>query len=196
MKNDFQILPHKPVSSKTLIMHDQGRSNPISLDDPASSVMTDFQHIRPFSISSKALIEQINQKMIACGVRLLFVTDDNEIFQGLVTYTDIFGEKSVQYVQEHGGLRDEITAMDIMTPLNQLQALLISDIMNARVGDILTTIKNNSRQHLLVVMNQADDTQVIAGMFSSTQMEKQLEMKIDVSHRANTFADLGRALSG
>jgi hypothetical protein len=48
------------------------------MEDPALSMMSDFYHIRPFSIPATATIEQINSKMIACGVRLLFVSDDKD----------------------------------------------------------------------------------------------------------------------
>ena len=32
--------------------------------------------------------------MVGCGVRLLFVTETHGLLQGLVTYTDLFGEKT------------------------------------------------------------------------------------------------------
>lgn len=196
MNNEFQILTHKPLSSKTLIELDRfGEGSRISLDDPALSIMTDFNYIRPFFVPATATIDETNQKMIACGVRLLFVAENVRELQGLITYNDLFGEKPVRYVQEHGGQRDEITTRDIMTPLVHLEALQHSDIVKARVGDILKTIQNSGRQHLLVVESHSQGDQVICGMFSSTQMEKQLGIKIDVSPRANSFADIERALS-
>lgn len=197
MHQEFRNLPHKHLSSRTLIAsNNPSTGDKISLADAALSIMTDFTYIRPFLISPTATIDEINQRMIACGVRLLFVAENNDVLLGLVTYNDIFGEKPVRYLQEHGGQRDEITSQEIMTPLNQLEALQLSDISRASVGDILNTIQNSGRQHLLVVDDQAhDEVQVITGLFSSTQMEKQLGIKIEVSPRANTFSDLERALT-
>lgn len=197
MNQEHKNLPHRHLSPGTLITDGTSSSGEnVSLDEAAISIMTDFSHVRPFSIPPTATIDEINQKMIACGVRLLFVAENNDVLQGLVTYNDIFGEKPVRYLQEHGGQRHEITTQDILTPVDQLEALQLSDISKSSVGDILKTIQNSGRHHLLVVQDQAHgEAQVITGLFSSTQMEKQLGIKIEVSPRANTFSDLERALN-
>lgn len=196
MSNEYQSLIYRPLSPGTLITYNRrARSVDISLEDPASSMMTDFNHIRPFATTADASIEEINNKMIACGVRLLFVAERDEVLLGLVTYNDIFGEKPLQYIQEHGGKREEITALDIMTPMSRLESLELSDILRSRVGDIIETMKTSGRQHVLVTEDQPDGRQVINGMFSSTQIEKRLKIQIELSPRANTFADIERALA-
>jgi predicted transcriptional regulator len=196
VSNEYQSLIYRPLSPGTLITYNRrARSVDISLEDPASSMMTDFNHIRPFATTADASIEEINNKMIACGVRLLFVAERDEVLLGLVTYNDIFGEKPLQYIQEHGGKREEITALDIMTPMSRLESLELSDILRSRVGDIIETMKTSGRQHVLVTEDQPDGRQVINGMFSSTQIEKRLKIQIDLSPRANTFADIERALA-
>jgi predicted transcriptional regulator len=196
MNNEYQSLTYQFLSSGTVITHNyRARSVDIGLEDSAFSMMTDFNHIQPFSISANANIEEINNKMIACGVRLLFVTERDEVLLGLVTYNDIYGEKPLQYMQEHGGKREEITAIDVMTAVNQLESLALADILRARVGDIVETMKTSGRQHVLVSEYQSDGSQTISGMFSSTQIEKRLKIKIELSPRANTFADIERALA-
>jgi predicted transcriptional regulator len=196
VSNEYQSLIYRPLSPGTLITYNRrARSVDISLEDPASSMMTDFNHIRPFATTADASIEEINNKMIACGVRLLFVAERDEVLLGLVTYNDIFGEKPLQYIQEHGGKREEITALDIMTPMSRLESLELSDILRSRVGDIIETMKTSGRQHVLVTEDQPDGRQVINGMFSSTQIEKRLKIQIELSPRANTFADIERALA-
>ena len=192
----YQSLSNNLLSSATLITHHRpGKSVKVTLEDSAFSVITDFSHIRPFSTTGDANINEINIKMIACGVRLLFVADHDEVLLGLVTYNDIFGEKPLQYIREHGGKREDILARDIMTPLHQLEALQLSDILTARVGDIVATFKSTGRQHILVCEDQPDGSQVIKGLFSSTQIGNRLGIKIEISPRANTFADIERALT-
>lgn len=194
MSSNFQNLPHKLLSPGATIRQGQ-QDLPATFADMAETVLTDFKYTRPFSIGATATIDQINDKMIACGVRMLFVTEADSVLQGLVTHTDIFGEKPVRYIQEHGGSREEILAQDIMTPLAMLEALHRDDIMKASVGDIVETIKTAGRQHMLVIDTLDDGIQVITGLFSSTHIEKLLGMKIELSPRANTFADLERALT-
>lgn len=197
MTVEHRNLPHQPLSSGTLITHKRQSSiSSISLSDPATLIMTDFNHTSPFLTTAAATIDEINDKMIACGVRLLFVADRNEVLQGLVTYNDIFGDKPVRYMREHGGTRSEILAQDIMVLLDKLEALQLEDILKANIGDIVESIKSAGRHHLLVVEDQADGSQIISGMFSSTQIEKQLGITIELSPRATTFAELEKALAG
>jgi len=196
MNNRYQNLPHQTLPLGTRILHDQDPATAsVTLRDSAASVYTDFRYNRPFSIRSSANLGEVNEKMIACGVRLLFVTDSDDLLQGLVTYNDVFGEKPVGYIREHGGKREEILAQDIMTPLTQLEALRQRDVDKACVGDIVETIKSAGRQHMLVKQGSVDGNQVIRGLFSSTHIEKLLGMKIELSPRAQNFAELERALS-
>ncbi|MFT5658292.1 MAG: hypothetical protein ACI9KN_001571 [Gammaproteobacteria bacterium] len=113
----------------------------------------------------------------------------------MITYTDISGEKPVRYIQQDSGTRDDVLAKDIMIPLLQLEVLQHEEVSKARVGDIVETIRSAGRQHMLVIESQEDGSQVISGLFSSTQIEKLLGEKIELSTRANTFADLERALT-
>lgn len=196
MNNKYQVLSHQLLATgATLLQSQSPGSQNIRLRDSAVEVLTDFRYARPFSIGSRATIDEVNAKMIACGVRLLFVADGEGVLQGLVTYTDIFGEKPVRYIQQHGGTRDEILAQDIMTPLANLEALSLDDVRKATVGDIVETIKHAGRQHMLVSLTGDTGGQVICGLFSSTQIEKQLGMKIELSDRAHTFADIHGAVS-
>ena len=196
MKTRLQVLPHNPLAPGTTFFHAETvDAETLSLTDPAIAVLTDFHHTRPFSIATAATLGEVNDKMIACGVRLLFVTDNAGALQGLVTYTDLFGEKPLQYIQEHGGNREQIEVPDVMTPFSRLEALRYSDVLGATVADIAATIRDIGRQHLLVSQMHKEYGEVIVGMFSSTHIEKRTGIKIELSARAKTFADLERALT-
>ncbi len=196
MNTRYQNLSHTLLSNGTSIYKSHEiEAGSVTLKDSAAVVFTNFRHIRPFSISAAATLEEVNAKMIACGVRLLFVADTDASLQGLITYTDLYGEKPVRYIREQGGTRDEILARDLMTPLTHLESLRRDEVVNAKVGDIVETIKTAGRQHMLVNETLDDGRQVITGLFSSTHIEKLLGMKIELSARANTFADLERALT-
>jgi len=195
MNTNYQNLAHALLAPGTTITHrHQPEPRSIRLADSAARVYTDFSLTRPFSVSATTPIDQVNDKMIACGVRLLFVIDGDAVLQGLVTFSDLFGDKPVRYIQAHGGTRDEILAQDIMTPLAQLEALHRQDVDKSSVGDIVETIKAAGRQHMLV--SEFDDigNQTITGLFSSTHIEKLLGVKIELSARAQTFSELERAL--
>jgi ferric-dicitrate binding protein FerR (iron transport regulator) len=195
MNTNYQNLAHKLLTPGTTITHrHQPEPRSIRLADSAAQVYTDFSLTRPFSVSAATPIDQVNGKMIACGVRLLFVTEGDAVLQGLVTYSDLFGDKPVRYIQAHGGTRNEILAQDIMTSLAQLEALHRPDVEKSRVGDIVETIKAAGRQHMLVSDVSENGGQTITGLFSLTHIEKLLGIKIELSARAQTFSELERAL--
>ena len=197
MTNPYHVLTSNmlPMNTRVAAVYHQQHSN-VAYSDPAISVMTSFKHIRPFTIEPGATIDQINDKMIACGVRLLFVVDRHTNVLGIVTHTDILGEKPIRYIQEHGGGRKDILAQDLMTEYGRIDTLQLSDIERACVGDVVETMKLFSRHHIIVVDEATDAEKVVAGLYSTTQIECQTGIKIELSASASTFADLEMALGG
>ena len=196
MSIPYKTLPYSKLARGTKInRRTLNRPTNVSLDDPATTVMTDFSQITPFSIEPTASIDDTNNKMIACGVRLLFVSENDGSLIGLVTAKDVLGEKPVKYLQEHGGKREDIIAQDIMTSHDQLEALRYNEVQNATVGEIVETMKAFGRQHILVVDGtDSSEGEFILGLFSTTQIERQLDINIELSARATTFAELEKAL--
>ena len=196
MTSIYRTLLHHTIETDTkLNRRTTNRPTNVSLDDPAVQVMTDFNDIIPFSIEPDASINATNDKMIACGVRLLFVTDNDGNLLGLVTTTDIKGEKPVQFMKDHGGKFEDILCKDIMTRAERLDALQLKDIELARVGDIVETMKLFRRQHILVTDKPKDaEHETIRGIFSTSQIGRQLGFHIEYSERANSFAELEKAL--
>jgi len=195
MKNMFRALPFQTIAETAIInRRAMPRQTSVSMDDPANSVMTDLEKVTAFTIEPTASIQAANDKMIACGVRLLFVTEENGELLGLITTTDILGEKPVKYVTEHGGSRNDILVMDIMTLKNKLDVIYQRDINNACVGDVVETMKAVKRKHMLVVNHDANGHERICGIFSTTQINRQLGLNIEPSPRVQTFADIERVV--
>ena len=167
---------------------------PQAVDRDASAllVMTDFHQRQAFRVETTQSIHDANAKMIMCGVRLLFVVDSQNSIAGLITATDIFGEKPLKYISEHGGRRDDILVKDVMTPISKLEGVDISALADATVDDVVNMMRNSGRQHMLVVENKGA---TVRGIFSTTQIARQLGEAIDLPLRARTFAELGQALS-
>ena len=193
---------YKPLSYETLdigallVRPTQLRSRNVGLNDPAMRVMTDLRNMVPFTIERLRPIDEANQKMIACGVRLLFVTDQEGDIEGLITATDILGEKPLQFIQTHGGTRESILVEDIMTPRDRLEALRLHDVERTRVGDIVETMKMFGRQHVLIIAFDIERRrETVCGLFSTSQIIRQLGMEIIFTERANTFAEIESALA-
>ena len=162
----------------------------VDMDDSALLVMTDFERVSAVLIRSSDGIEEANLRMIQRGVRLLLVVDAQRIVAGLITANDIMGEKPLQIITERGGRRQDIVVRDIMTPQDRLEVLDLTDVQRARVGQLVATLKESARQHALVVDHDASGRQRVRGMFSVTQIARQLGMSIQPHEIARTFSEL------
>ena len=135
-------------------------------------------------------MDKANAKMIRYGVRMLLVLDDNEQLAGLLTATDVLGEKPMRFLQNMGGTHADIMVRDIMTTQRELEVMKIDDVQHAKVGQIVATLKKSHRQHALVAAEGADGRQTLCGMFSITQIARQLGAQVQSFELARTFAEI------
>lgn len=180
----LQSVEHVPVAK----VSPQSR---VTLDSPAVSVMTDFSHIPAAVVEPDASIETANDFMKRRGVRALLVTDPDVI--GILTATDVLGEKPVKLALERGVRRDEIRVADIMTPRDLIELISFSEIREARIGHIVATLKQAGRQHLLVG-ERAPSGVLVRGIFSLSQVARQLGVDLQPNSFAHTFAEIEAAL--
>ena len=166
----------------------------VTARSPAIDVMTDFTQVTAISMGPCATINAAEQRMIASNVRLLLVTEQSNKILGIITATDIQGDRPIKYIQKVGGKREEIFVQDIMTPADQLDVLQMKMVEKVMVGDIVQTMKKVGRQHALVVDTDDEGNQTLRGIFSTKQISRQLGVEIDTAEIARTFAELEEAL--
>lgn len=168
----------------------------VSLEDPALAVMTDLRLVTAVTIDPDASIEHAMRVMVRRNVRLLFAVNvDNEI-EGLITATDLLGEKPIQYLHDNGGKRREIQVREIMTPRDRLEAVAYEDVRSARVGHVLARLQRSRRQHALVAERDADGSVMVRGIFATSQLARQLGQSVQTSEVAHSFAEIEAALKG
>jgi len=164
----------------------------VTLDDPAFSVLTDLTQVTPATIGPERSIDHANAMMLERRVRLLFVVGGDRFVSGVITATDLLGEKPMRFVQERGGTRSDVLVSDIMTPFERMDAIDMQDVAQMRVGHIVATLKSVRRQHLLA----ADEGgRRLRGLFSTSRIAKQLGVELTTSDIARTFAEIEAALS-
>lgn len=163
---------------------------------PAILVMTDLRQQTAVTVEPNVSIDWALQRMKTAGVRLLFVVNGDKHVLGLITTTDIQGEKPLQFHQELHLRYEEIMVRDIMTPKSRLEVLLMDDVLRASVADIVTTLRTTGRRHALVLDdNPHTKCPAIRGIFSVSQISKQLDQLIETSVVANTFAEVEMMLN-
>ncbi|MCK9200096.1 MAG: CBS domain-containing protein [Gallionella sp.] len=186
--NSLQTFPLKTGS--TFVRPVQSLPEHVKLSDLATDVMTDLSKVSMVSVRAKTSMEKANAKMIRYGVRMLLVLDDNDQVAGLLTATDVLGEKPMRFLQSMGGTHADIMVRDIMSTQRELEALKIENVCKAKVGEIVATLKKSNRQHALVVAEGADGKQSLCGLFSITQIARQLGAQVQSFESARTFAEI------
>ena len=165
------------------------------LDSPALEIMTDLRKIPAATIDADAPLDAASRFMIRRGVRLLLVTDDRRQVLGLITATDILGERPVTFAVERGVKRQDILVRDIMTVQERLEVQWYTELAGAEVGHVVATLKATGRQHALVAEPGPDGTgQIVRGVFSLSQIARQLGVTIASTEVARTFAEIEAAL--
>jgi CBS-domain-containing membrane protein len=167
----------------------------VGFDDTAESVMTDLQQISAVLIRPGDGVDEANRRMLQRSVRLLLVVDENRKVVGLVTATDILGEKPLQLIAERGCRREDILVRDIMTPQHRLEVLRMADVRSAKVGHVVATLKKSGRQHAVVVDVDGNGRQTVRGLFSAIQIARQLGVAIRTSEVARTFSEIEAQLA-
>jgi len=196
MNTDFASLSHIPLDTGTRYQRPPNMSELVHVDNPAVEVMTNFEYVHAVTTRSDISIDDALEHMKTRGVRLLLVVDQSERVIGLVTAKDIQGEKPVKIAQERGQPRSDITVAMIMTPQERIDALNMISVRSAQVGHIIETLNQIRRQHALVVeVDEKTNEQRICGMFSTSQISKQLGYDVtrDTS-AADSLAEISHEL--
>lgn len=163
-------------------------------DSPATDVMTDLTRVVAVIILPGDSVDEAHHRMIQRGVRLLLVVDQDRRVHGVVTANDVLGEKPVTVAVQRGVPHSEVQVRDVMTPADALQVLTFEDVAGATVGHVIASLKSAGRQHGLVVDEDAKGRQRVRGIFSATQIARQLGVSITTSAVARTFAEIETAL--
>lgn len=168
----------------------------ITMNSPAVLAMTDLRQQIAVTIEPDVSIDWALQRMKSAGVRLLFVVNSDKQVLGLITSTDIQGEKPIKFRQELSLRHEEIVVRDIMTPQSELDVANMADVMRATVADVVAMLEYVGRRHALVLdRDPYTGDPSVRGIFSASQIEKQLDRVIETIGVAQTFAEVESALN-
>ncbi len=167
----------------------------LNLDDPAISAMTDLKQNRAITVNPYHKIDFAQQLMKQAGVRLLVVVNEENIMVGLVTARDITGEKPLKIMSTERTHRDEITVSQVMTQRERLDAFIYEDIINSSVREVVVNLRNDGRQHGIVFEKLDDGDYFLRGIFSITQIARQLGVDIQVDSQVQSFAELEQLIA-
>lgn len=193
-RTNYKPLPYQKLKAGAGF-HQPSTYKPVKVDSPAIEVMTDLQKISAATTTSDVPLAQATQTMVARSVRLLFVTEAGGQVVGLITARDTMGERPIKYIQLHGGKHEDLKVRDCMTPIENIEVLAMADVLRAEVGHIIATLKGAGRQHALVVDTDVAGNEQIRGIFSITQIGRQIGIPLQTFEVVKTFAEIETTLA-
>lgn len=191
---DYHVLPSQRLAGGVRLVSPL-LPKPVTLSSPALEVMTDLRLIPAGVTEPDSTMESANVFMMQRGIRSLFVMDRDNMLCGVITASDILGEKPLRFIQERQLKHSEILVSDIMTPVDRLEAIPMKIVESSRVGNVIATLRESGRQHAFVMESSTDGTPVVRGIFSLTQIEKQLGTTIPPTQVARTFFEIEETLT-
>ena len=197
-----QTKPYRPLRISRLSPH-TGYARPhfytqnrVNASSSALEVMTDLRFIPAATVAAEFDLDAATQKMIVRGVRSLLVTDTLEDVIGIVTSRDLLGNRPQAVMHAQGIPFGSVRVRDVMTADEHIEVLHLDDVLHARVGDIVETLKHTGRQHALVVEDDpVTGKSTICGIFSASQIARQLGVPSQTHVLSDTFIGIELAMS-
>lgn len=196
LDSHHKALPKKPVSPQGCYLLEAFNPPAVKVNSAAVLVMTDLSQVPAATIKADATLDEANHSMIVRGVRMLFVVGDSKNVIGIITSADILGERPVLVAQARQARRSDLLVGDVMVPVEKMDAMAIEDVKKANVGNIVATLKSDARAHAIVVGQGQDGQQQLLGIFSASQIARQLGVQIHAHEMARTFAEIEAVISG
>jgi CBS-domain-containing membrane protein len=167
--------------------------NPVEITSYALEVMTDLQFVPAATTQAEVSVATASQKMIARGVRQLLVVDSADDVIGLITARDLAGPRIEEALASTGASLEQLKVRDVMT--SEVEVMPLEAVLHARVGDIIETLKHSGRQHALV-LDAAPFTgkSMIRGIFSASQIARQLGIISEQNDLSQTFTQIDRTI--
>ena len=171
--------------------------NLVRVGSSALEVMTDLRYVATETIGADVTLEAATQKMIVRGVRSLLVVNGHEDVIGIITARDLMGQRALQASAAQNIECGAVKVHDAMTTADCIEVMRLEDVLHAHVGDIVVTLKHSGRQHALVVeIDPMLDKAVIRGVFSASQIARQLGISPAQGDLQRTFAQIESAMRG
>ncbi|RUR35747.1 CBS domain-containing protein [Vreelandella populi] len=170
----------------------------LTTESSALDVLTDFQTLKPHSVTADTPVDEAHLKMRHSGVRLLFVTDKQSHCLGILTSRELIGTRRINLAMQQRNLdRNEITAEMIMTPWNKLSAMTFAQLSALTIEDLVFIMEDATEQHLLITQYDAQHELTIRGLVSATDIQNAVGKEVNnVVPMARSFADICQVITG
>jgi len=189
----YAALPVLPRIGTIRVCRPEQGQDGVTLDSPALLVMTDLRRVAAAVISPQETMDRAHAFMMQRGVRMLLALDERQALAGIITTNDILGEKPVAVAEERRIRHGEILVADVMTPAERLEAFDLHVVQSAHVGQVVASLQRARRHHAIVVQAAPEGGREVRGIFSLSQIARQLGIALQLPSEARSFAEASLA---
>lgn len=160
----------------------------LKLDSPAVEGMTDLRMVTALTVERTNTLAATRERMRKLGVKMLLVTDETGAVAGIVTLSDLNSDRPSKIAAKCGEQPEALLVQDIMTLRGRIEVLLLQDVVEANVGQLLSSLREAGRRHALVLQpgqNGSDD--MICGIFSLTKLCSLIGLAINTGDSMQTI---------
>jgi CBS domain containing-hemolysin-like protein len=172
MSDQYPALPfHSMPIGISYARPRQHYTHDLRLDSPAVEGMTDLRRVTALTVERTNTLAATRERMRKLGVKMLLVTDATAAVAGIVTLTDLNSDRPFKIAAKSGESPDELLVQDIMTLRGRIEVIHLHDVIEANVGQLLSSLRESGRRHALV-LQQGENGQPdeICGIFSLTRL--------------------------
>lgn len=150
----------------------------LSLDSPALDAMTDLRKVTALTVERSNTLAATRERMHKLGVHLLLVTGATGAVLGLVTASDLDSGRPQKIAGKTGERPEDLLVQDIMTLRGWIEVLPLARVREARIGHVVSSLRQAGRRHALVLDETAGETGSICGIFSLTRLCAQIGLDV------------------
>ena len=167
----------------------------VEAGSPALEVLTDYRRQPALTIAPGASLEEANRMMACAHAPFLLVADEQAQLLGIVTEAGTKGSRPLAAAHQLGLRPTELVVANVMIDKHDdAEVMHLRDVEHARVGNILSTLKELGTPFCLVVDHDAADNHVLCGVFSLHQIERQMGIEPQPEEIAQTFSQVVSSL--
>jgi len=164
------------------------------LEDPAITVMADFQLRPPYSTSMHTHINEALQQMKLLAVKSLFVVNTDNQIVGHISARDIQGNKATMTANQLDLKVIDLTVKHLMTPPEQLHTLHFNELSNMRVGHIARLLHELGVNYVFVI-DEENGVEVVRGLFSISRISQQLGENVMSDLSSHSLIEMKRVFN-
>jgi len=133
--------------------------------------------------------------MARSNAQFLLVADEQAHLLGIVTEAGTKGSRPLAAAHRMGLRPNELVVANVMIDKHdEAEVMHMRDVSHARVGNVLSTLKELGTPFCLVVDHDAADNHILCGVFSLRQIERRMGLEPHSGEIAHTFSQVVSSL--